>query len=251
MNDIINNNNNNLFDNEFDDILKNYIEEINEFIKKIRILTEISKDFKSININQNIKLLKSNENQFNAFEFFEILDKKLDNTLCDFILLINNIAIDIPKLNKLIINSSFIESLFYIVEFNKGKNLKKKLLYLLDEIYSNSISQKDDIIALIKVIKFKDFISEIILNYKEYDFESVRFALIFVREVLHYLKISDDHYPYCEMKTYFEINNLCVTIDELTLVENEDIINLALLIEKENWSIIDIYNCNNLHMINN
>lgn len=228
-----------------DYVLNQLLNESDSLIMKFRILTEISRDFKTLKLKESLKYMKTDENQFNVFEFLDFLNRKTEIVLSDFIYLINNIAMNIVKFNPLIVKSNFIEDLFYIADFNKNKKLTKCILVLLDELYSTSSSQKELIIILNNYPKFKDLISEVILDYKNYEIETLKFALIFLRESMIHLKSLATHGPYCELKTYFEINEVCVTIDKLTLHADTDVTNYALLIEKENWSLVDIYACQN------
>jgi hypothetical protein len=243
-NPIIKNSNDNI-NNEFDLVLAQYINEVTSFIRKIRVLCELSKDFKSLKINNSKKYMKTDEDQFNIFEFFDLFNRKTEIMLSDIIYLLNNIAMNIVKFNSLIVKSKFIEDLFYIADFNKSQKLIKNILVLIDELYSNSSTQNEYILIINNYPKFKDLLSEVILNYKTYEIDSVKFALIFIRELLNHIKNLPLHNPYCELKTYFEINNVCLVIDELTLHADTNITNYALLIEKENWSVLDIYACQN------
>jgi len=187
--------------------------------------------------------MKCNEDQFNVFEFFDLLIPKLENVLTDILFLLNNLTYNICEFNKLMIEANIFEDLFFIASFNKGKKLYKYILVFIDEFYSKSATLTEDLLSFNKHLKFKDLISEIILNYKDYDLETTRFALNILRELLFHLKNLENKEHYIEAKSYFDLNNICIMIEKLTLVDDSDIANCALLIEKENWSVIEIYSC--------
>lgn len=223
-------------------IVEEFVNNISNELTKIRILAELSSEFFNINKSGHYKIWKCGQEEFDIFRFLEKFSQKLAGLTGDICFLLLNIVPNFTHIANYFARSEGFKDCLYIFNLIKDKIQLSKLLTMITDILSYHVNQAEIFLYFNSIPVFKDILCDIIMNNKKHPVETLKNSLSIVRDILYHSKNAQNEDLYSETKKYFDLNNISLMIDDIMLkFNNEEITDICLLIEKENWSMIELY----------
>jgi hypothetical protein len=224
-------------------------ERLNDLTLKLMVLNLLILDFKRINEfikknNKEVKILKL-EDDYDAFDIFELMQTFRDNNFVDLIFPLNDFMKNITYNSKvdslILLRTRYFMNIATIVNRIRDKDLIENFLNLLRynferfEVFDfNHINYPD----------INEIFAHVILDYKRFHEDAIKNTLVILKCYLEeYKKNNADKYK--ELIAFLEQNKVNLIIEEISTIYFTDLINVcAKIILKDNWDL----EVNDLHL---
>jgi len=233
-----NNNNNN------ENPIYNVVEILGNLTKKLKLLSLIINDISKIDSNNKkynnfLKILKKTDDHFDIFNVIKHLkDTYFVYLISDINNFVNNISCIFKKNKEIILTSEFLKNVAAITNQNKSLKMVENILCFID---SNVIYNENFDWSYLNNPDFISIFSHVILEYKKFNENTIKNALVILRYVLDFLKKKDLE-RYKDNIIFLEKNNTNLRIEEMSTIHLGEKINSAVnLILRENWEVADLH----------